>query len=249
MLGVSLLRAGDIMAWNVVNIVEHGANSDGMYPVPTGKGVGIDRIDGDGESLSYDIAQLAIYRSIDSKWTDVYLSRGNPGTMLITGKRVALVFKSVPVKRSFFTPVAVIQSVAQAGQHRGESLVGQILYSEIHTVSARNFAPGVSSLPALRLGATDGTVNPSAGVIAEITFTGRTKASRIGDELLARMVDYRLRDPVFAEHAADHAAWHKLRSSPFAPPRRDFESRSFGVHRMVGRGNYRSRAQQGLDFE
>ena len=59
-----------------------------MYPIPTGKGVGVEQVPGDGNPVTFDVFELTISRRVGDAWEQVYLSRGNPGQLIITDKRV-----------------------------------------------------------------------------------------------------------------------------------------------------------------
>ncbi len=237
------------MTWNFITVAEHGADSDGMYPIPTGKGVGIEQVPGDGNPVTFDVFELTISRRVGDAWEQVYLSRGNPGQLIFTDKRVVITFKKVPKSRSMFVPIAAVQAVAGIAKHRGESLVGHLMHSELQAVAARNFCSGLTdNLPALRLVTTDATTKPTTRLLIEIVFTGRTKASRIGDDLVRRAIAYRLADPAFDDEP-ERVEWPALSNERFAPARKAFQLKSFGSHRVVQKNEYRARCMSGTDFE
>lgn len=226
------------MSWNFLSIVEYGAQTKGLYPTPTGTAVGIEQLPADTHAVTYDLYAIGTHRSVDGTWKRVGLVRGAAATLIVSDLRVAVVYKVVPHNQSMFTLVAAGQAIANLNKHKGESLVGHALLNQIKSVAAQDFAAGLNKkLPTLRFLFSDKTSGTAVEVLVEIIFSGKPKATQIGDDLVRRMVARRITSPAFASMSTSFETWKELARRPFAPARGEFEAKSFPYKHVVAADN------------
>jgi hypothetical protein len=216
------------VAWSFLAIVEHGAETKGLFPVPTGTGVGIQQLPGDTNPITYKLYSVSVHRSVDNAWERVQLC--GLATLVISDLRVAVVCQTVPQTGSS----AAGQADASHNGHAGRSRVGHVLLNQIKAVGARDFAAGINKkLPSLRFLLSDRTTGIARPILVQVIFTGKPKASAIGDDIVRRIVERRIASPAFAPMSSSFDGWRELSRRPFAPARGEFEVKTFSHFKHV----------------
>lgn len=212
------------MTWNLMSIVETGAQPGALYPSPVKSKVGIELLAGETVVASHDFGLMNVYRKASDGWREVYKSVGNKGELIITNQRVVILFEKVPTSRSMFTVIAVGQAIAGAGKHKGESFVGQMMYPWIAVVAARKRSMGVSNNTGmLRLIALDGTSPDQVGVMVEIN---KDKAPQIADQIVALIAKSRMQQPDFVNNSQHVAELNAATGTPFNPEPKTFQAKA-----------------------
>src|SRR5687768_3615814 len=95
------------MTWNILQVVEFGATSDGLHPVPTGSGLGFELGERDTNPRSVPIAGVKVIRANTAgAWVPSLNVLRTKGRMIVTDDRVVVSFdKFVPKDLSSFRPV------------------------------------------------------------------------------------------------------------------------------------------------
>ncbi len=185
------------MTWNFLELVERGATSGGLYPVPSRGGIGIETGPADANPLRKPVYGLKVLRrSRAGAWTPVLQVHRVNGKLLVSDRRVAVTFGgAAPRDRSAFHPV--LRPGSRPGRAH-EELVGHIRLDQLLQVGVRDHRPGrdADGLGALVLTATDGTDGPPGDqVVVEILLGRVTRPIEVAEEVLGRAVLQRIDDP------------------------------------------------------
>ena len=231
------------MAWNFLQVVEHGAHSDQLYPVPEGRGVGVELTPEDTSVVVHPIVGLKVIRqSENGPWLPTLNVLRTKGKVLISDRRVAVTFeKFVPKDLSSFRPIDLVQPDGTHAKRPKRMLVGHVLLGQVRRVGVRNanLGKGVKDAPndghgSLILAAVDGTdsfegrASFSDDMVAiEIIVAAGVDPVAVANDVLARVVNSRRQSPLFDIDQPTRGAYADMVRDGFSPPPGEVETHEF----------------------
>ncbi|MEO6126457.1 MAG: DUF2510 domain-containing protein [Ilumatobacteraceae bacterium] len=249
------------MAWNFLQVVEIGATSYGIYPVPTGahgNDLGIASTDRDTNPTVVPIAGLKVLRATnDGTWVPSLNVLRTKGRLVITDDRLAVTFdKFVPKDLGSFDPVAVERPDGGRSKRPKQMLVGHVALGQIRQIGVRQghghghghgsndkgsrdaINDGLGSVIIAAVDATDTIViDQHAGVVVaiEIIIGASVDPVPVVNDVLARLMTERLRTSALEVDQPTRDAWAEMARIGFTPPAGEVQTYDFDRSQPVRR--------------
>jgi hypothetical protein len=218
--------------WDVLGVVAHGAESNGLYPVPTVSDAGVVLAPGETVVLSQKISRLSLARDVGrGDWYEFQRITRSPGHMLFTDQRVIFVFADVPEPQRARGAPGADPPISQAGSFANESYVGHLPLAHVAALGARDLAKGLDNHIFLSLAIEDAS-NPASSkmVMIRVTTKGLKFPSGLANDLLPRIV----RERMARAAPADVAELQALGSFRYKPRGEELLMRAIPGHTAVG---------------
>jgi len=210
------------MSWNFLQVVELGASSAGLYPVPTAGGLGFETTDGDVNAIVVQIAGVKVIRAVEDGWEPSLNVLRTKGRLFISDHRVAVTFdKFVPKDQSSFRPIALVRADGTKAKRPKQMVVGHVGLTQIRQVGLRGAHAGKSTRDAINEGlgsliiaatdATDTGANagpPTMGTVVaiEIIVADGVEANGLANGVLTRVMRAKTASALDIDHLV-RSAW------------------------------------------
>ena len=208
--------------WRGLTVLPLGGNTNGLYPIPEKSKIGFQLFENEAVHEKHEFGLITVYHVSNGNGSQIFSSTGNKGLMVLTNQRIAFIFEKVPKSRSMFVPIALAQSIAGAGKHKGEAMVGHVRYRWISAISARprSFGAPSTSQGMLRV---EADLIGADSIIIEVN---KDKAPGIATTLCTLAVRARISSQDPHVDADTNARLVQAASAPFKPEPKSFERKS-----------------------
>lgn len=239
------------MTWNFLQVVEHGATSYGLHPVPTAKSdVGFELTGRDTNVAVVPIAGVKVIRAThEGTWVPSLNVLRTKGRLVITDDRVAVTFdKFVPKDLSSFDPIVANRTDGKSSKRPKQMLVGHVALGQIRQIGVRqaNVIKGArdainDGLGSLIIAAVDATdivvIDRNAGVVVaiEIIVGASVDPVPVVNDILTRLMTERLRTTALEVDQATRTAWAEMAHAGFTPPAGEVQTYDFDRSQPVRR--------------
>ncbi len=233
-------------AFNFLQIVEHGATSDDLYPVPNGRRVGFDLTPDDSHPMTVDIIGLKVIRqSGDGPWAPSLNVLRTNGRLFVSERRIVVDFgKFVPKDKSSFRPVLAVRPDGTTAKRPKEMVVGHVLMTQLRQLGVRGRSiagkagrTDDAGAGRLILSMTDGTGSQNSTdcdhVAIEIILAPRVDPVPVGNDVLSRSILAKLSSPTLSIDQPTRDDWAELIDQGFSPAPGELQRHVLGPHDPV----------------
>ena len=216
--------------WNFLQLIEIGAASGGLYPVPSSEGLGFETTSDDLNAIVVQIAGVKVIRAHDGGWEPSLNVLRTKGRLFVSDQRVLVTFdKFVPKDQSSFQPIALVRPDGSTSRRPKQMLIGHLAMTQIRQVGLRNAQPGKPSREAINEGlgsliiaATDATAVGPGGptamgtvVAIEVIVAAGVDANALANEVLTRVMRAKAASTGFEVDDSVRAGWAEMTRTGF----------------------------------